>query len=47
MLPIISIQVPLSVFMDLLDYLRDYGDERDPSDIVALAIDAWLAGMEK
>lgn len=42
MLPVISIQVPLSVFMDLLDYLRDYGDERDPSYIVALAIDAWL-----
>ncbi len=39
----ISIQVPVPVFMDLLDYLRDYGDERDPSDIVALAIDAWLA----
>ena len=38
--------LPLSILVDghlLTDYLREYGDERDPSEVAAIAIDAWLA----
>ncbi len=40
---VIALQIPSATFVELADYLRDYGDERDPSDIATLAIDAWLA----
>jgi hypothetical protein len=39
----ISLPIPMTTFMALADYVRDYGDERDPSEIATLAIDAWLA----
>jgi hypothetical protein len=39
----ISLQISTRTFLELTDYLREYGDERDPSEIAAIAIDAWLA----
>lgn len=39
----ISLQISTATFLELADYLRDYGDQRDPSHIATLAIDAWLA----
>lgn len=39
----ISLQISTRTFLELADYLREYGDERDPSEIAAIAIDAWLA----
>lgn len=42
----ISLQVPTETFLDLANYLRDYGDEREPSEIVTLALDAWLAAAK-
>lgn len=39
----ISLQISTLTFLKLADYLREYGDERDPSQIATLAIDAWLA----
>ena len=39
----VSIHIPTSTFLELANYLHEYGDERDPSQIATLAIDAWLA----
>ena len=39
----ISLQISTRTFLELTDYLREYGDERDPSEVAAIAIDAWLA----
>ena len=39
----ISLQISTRTFLELSDYLREYGDERDPSEIATIAIDAWLA----
>lgn len=39
----ISLQIPTPTFLELAEYLREYGDERDPSEIATLAIATWLA----
>lgn len=39
----ISLQISTATLLDLTDYLRDYGDERTPSQIATLAIETWLA----
>lgn len=40
---VISLQISTTTFLELVDYLREYADERDPSEIATLAIGAWLA----
>jgi hypothetical protein len=39
----VALPISTQTFLHMADYLRDYGDDRDPSEIAALAIDAWLA----
>jgi len=39
----VALQIPTTTFLELASYLHEYGDERDPSQIATLAIDAWLA----
>lgn len=39
----LALPIPTQTFLKLADYMRDYGDDRDPSEIASLAIDAWLA----
>jgi len=38
----ISIPIPTSVFMDLTDFLREEGSNRDPVGVVRTAIDYWI-----
>lgn len=39
----VSLQIPTETFLNLLAYLDEYGDERGPSEIAALAIEGWLS----
>lgn len=39
----IALQIATETFLALANYQREYGDERDPSEIASLAIEAWLA----
>lgn len=39
----LALPISTQTFLQLADYMREYGDDRDPSEIAALAIDAWLA----
>jgi hypothetical protein len=39
----IALQIATETFLKLAKYQSEYGDERDPSEIATLAIEAWLA----
>jgi hypothetical protein len=41
--PGISLHISTATMFALADYLREYGDERDPSQIATLALNNWLA----
>lgn len=42
----VSLQIPSETFLKLANYVREYGDERDPSEIAVVAIDVWLAAAQ-
>lgn len=42
----ISLQISTATMFALADYLREYGDERDPARIATLAINHWLAAAK-
>lgn len=40
---LVSVQISSALFLDLANYLQEFGDERDPVEIVEGAVAAWLA----
>src|SRR4051812_39234212 len=38
----ISVPMPTAQFLDLVDFLREKDDERDPVEVVALAVQYWM-----
>ncbi len=41
----IAVGIPSRVYLDLILQLRQYGDMRQPDEIVAVAINTWLAAQ--
>lgn len=42
----IAISIPTRQFVELVDFLREKNDPRDPVEIVGLAIDYWLTNAD-
>ena len=40
---LISVQISSVLFLELANYLQEYGDGRDPSEVVEAALSSWLA----
>ncbi len=40
---LVSVQISSALFLELANYLQEFGDERDPAEIVELALASWLA----
>lgn len=38
----VSIPIPTALFLDLATFLKEKGDPRDPTEVVAAAIDYWM-----
>lgn len=39
---LVSVQIPSVLFLELANYLDEFGDERDPAEIVEAALASWL-----
>jgi hypothetical protein len=39
---LVSVQISSALFLDLANYLQEYGDERDPAEVVEAALASWL-----
>lgn len=42
---LISVQISSALFLELANYLQEYGDGRDPSEVVEAALSSWLAAV--
>ena len=40
---LISVQISSALFLELANYLLEYGDGRDPSEVVEAVVSSWLA----
>lgn len=40
---LVSVQISSALFLELANYLQEYGDSRDPAEVVEAALSAWLA----
>lgn len=38
----VSVQISSGLFLELANYLQEFGDERDPAEVVEAAISSWL-----
>lgn len=39
----VSVQISSGLFLELAKYLQEFGDERDPAEIVEAALNSWLS----
>ncbi|KQV47484.1 MULTISPECIES: hypothetical protein [unclassified Duganella] len=39
---LVSVQIPSALFLELASYLQEFGDERDPAEVVEAALASWL-----
>ncbi len=39
---LVSVQISSALFLDLANYLQEFGDERDPAEVVEAALASWL-----
>jgi hypothetical protein len=40
---LVSVQISSELFLELANYLQEFGDERDPAEVVEGALASWLA----
>lgn len=40
---LVSVQISSTLFLELANYLQEFGDERDPAEVVEAALASWLA----
>ena len=40
---LVSVQISSELFLELANYLQEFGDERDPADVIEGALASWLA----
>jgi len=43
---LVSVQISSALFMEVALYLQEYGDNRDPSEVVEDALEVWLQGAK-
>ena len=39
---LVSVQISSALFLDLANYLQEFGDERDPAEVAEAALASWL-----
>src|ERR1700741_160081 len=39
---LVSVQISSVLFLELANYLQEFGDERDPAEVVEAALTSWL-----
>ena len=40
---LVSVQISSGLFLELANYLQEFGDERDPAEVVEDALVSWLS----